>query len=47
MEVQMIINLLNDSSNKESNFGTKKWFVIHSQIAKDIYNQNNSIKFET
>ena len=25
----------------------QKWYVIDSQIAKDKYNQNNSIKFET
>ena len=25
----------------------KKWYVIDSQTAKNKYNQNNSIKFET
>ena len=25
----------------------KKWYVIDSQTAKDKYNRNNSIKFET
>ena len=25
----------------------KKWYVIDCQTAKDKYNQNNSIKFET
>ena len=39
--------MLNDSSNKESKFATKNWYVIDSQTAKDKYNQNNSIKFET
>ena len=39
--------MLNDSSNEESTFATKKWYVIDSQTAKDKYNQNNSIKFET
>ena len=34
METQKIINLLNDSSNQESKFGTKKWYVIDSQTAK-------------
>ena len=47
METQKIINLLNDSGNEESKFATKKWYVIDSQTAKDKYNQNNSIKFET
>ena len=40
METQKIINLLNDSSNEESKFITKKWHVIDSQTTKDI-------KFET
>ena len=47
METQKVINLLNNSSNKESKFATKKWYVIDSQTAKDKYNQNKSIKFET
>ena len=47
METQKIINLLNDSTNEESKFATKKWYVIDSQTAKGKYNQNNSIKFET
>ena len=28
-------------------FATKKWYVIDRQTAKDKYNQNNSLKFET
>ena len=47
METQTIINLLNDSSNEESKFAQKTWYVIDSQTAKDKYSQNNSIKFET
>ena len=47
METQKIINLLNDSSNEESKFATKKWYVINSQTAKGKYDQNNSVKFET
>ena len=47
METQKIINLLNDSSNGESKFATKKWYVTGSQTAKDKYDQNNYIKFET
>ena len=33
--LQKIINLLNDSSNEESKFATKKWYVIDSQTIKD------------
>ena len=47
METQKIINLLNNSSNEESKFATKKWCVINNQTAQDKHNQNNSIKFET
>ena len=47
MEVQKIINLLNDSSNEESKFATKKWYVIDSQTTKGKYKQGNTIKFET
>ena len=46
METQTIINLLNDSSNKESKLTTTK-YVIDSQTAKDTYSQNNFIKLET
>ena len=35
METQKIINLLNDSSNEESKFATKKWYVVDSQTAED------------
>ena len=38
---------LNDSSNEESKFPTKKWYVIDNQTAKDKYSQNNSLKFDT
>ena len=34
MEIQKIINLLNDSSNEESNFATRQWYVIDSQTTK-------------
>ena len=47
METEKIIIQLNDSSNEESKFATKKWYIRESQIAKHKYNQNNSIKFET
>ena len=46
METQKIINLLNDSSNEEFKFATKKWYAIDSQRTEK-YNKNNSIKFET
>ena len=47
METQKIINLFNDSSNEESKFTTKKWYVIDSQTAKRKYKQGDIIKFET
>ena len=37
METQKIINLLNDSSNEESKFATKKWYVRNSQTTKGKY----------
>ena len=46
METQKIINLLNDSSNEESKFATKEWYVIDSQTTKDKYKQGDVIKFE-
>ena len=39
--------MLNDSSNEESKFATKKWYVIDSQTAKSKYKQGDTIKFET
>ena len=42
----MIINLLNVSSDEESKFFQKKWYVIDSQVAKVKCNTNHSIKFE-
>ena len=47
METQKIINLLHNSSNEESKFVTKKWYVIDSQTAKGKYKQGDTIKFET
>ena len=47
METEKIINLLNDSSNEESKFATKKWYVIDSQTTKGKYKQGDTIKFET
>ena len=47
METQKIINLLNDSTNEESKFATKKWYAIDSQTTKGKYKQGHTIKFET
>ena len=47
METQKIINLLNDSSNDEFKFSTKKWYVIDSQTTKGKYKQGDNIMFET
>ena len=47
METQNIINLFNDSSNEESKFATKMWYVTDSQTTKDKYKQGDTIKFET
>ena len=47
METQIIIKLLNDSSNKESKFATEKGYVIDSQTTKGKYKQGDTIKFET
>ena len=41
------INLLNDSSNEESKFATKKWYFIDSETTKGKLKQGNTIKFET
>ena len=38
--------MLNDSSNEESKFTTKKWYVIDSQTTKGEYKQGDTIKFE-
>ena len=46
MQTQKIKNLLNDSSNDESKFATKKWYVIDSQTTKGKYKQGDTIKFE-
>ena len=31
METQKIVNLLNDTDNENSKFGTKKWYVIDGE----------------
>ena len=45
MKTQKFINLLNDSSNEESKFATKKWYVVDSQTTKGKYKQGDTIKF--
>ena len=47
METQKTINLLNDSSNEESKFATKKWYAIDSQTTTGKHKQDNTIKLET
>ena len=47
METRKLIKLLNDSSNEESKFAGKKWYVIDSQATKGKYKQSDTIKFET
>ena len=47
METQKIINLLNGSSNEESKFATKAWYVIDTQRTKGKYKHGDTIKFET
>ena len=47
MERQKIINLLNGSSNEESKFATKTWYVIDTQRTKGKYKHGDTIKFET
>ena len=37
----------NDSSNEESKFATKRWYVIDSQTTKGKYKQGDTIKLET
>ena len=38
--------MLNDSSNKESEFATKKWYVLDRQTTKGKYKQGTTIKLE-
>ena len=47
MKTQKSISLLNDLTNKDYEFVTKKWDVIANQTAKEKCGQKNSIKFET
>ena len=42
IETQKIINLLNDLSNEETKFATKRWYVIESQTTKGKYKQGDT-----
>ena len=46
MEPQKMLNLLNDSSDEESKFAKKNWYVTDSQSAKWKYNLYDSITFD-
>ena len=46
METQKFVNLLNDSSNCLSNFGTKRWYIIDCE-SKENYTKENLINFIT
>ena len=43
METQKIVNLLDNSNNKNSKFATKKWFVFDSE-SKGVYSHEDEIK---
>ena len=47
METQKIINLLNNSSNEESKFGTTKWYVTESETTKGKCKRGDTFKFDT
>ena len=46
METEKIVNLLNGSDNENSNFATKKWYIIDSE-SNGNYPHHNPIKFLT
>ena len=46
METQKIVNLLNGSENDNSNFATKKWYIMDSE-SNGGYSQYDEIKFST
>ena len=46
MATQKIVNLLNGSDNENSNFATKKWSIIGSEL-KGNNSTKNRIKFLT
>ena len=46
MEYQEVINLLDNTQNELSEFGTKNWFEINDK-SRGTYNKGNEIKFKT
>ena len=46
MEYQKIINLLGNTPNQLSKFGTKNWVEINDE-SKGTYNVHSQIKFKT
>ena len=46
MQTQKIVNLLNESDNDNSNFATKKWYIIDSESNGD-YSQNDEVRLLT
>ena len=46
MEYQKIGNVIDDTSNQPSKFGTKNWVEINDE-SRGTYNVNNQIKFKT
>ena len=46
MEYQKIANLIDDTSNQPSKFGTRNWVEINDE-SRGAYNGNSQIKFKT
>ena len=46
MKYQQIINLLDNTPNQPTKFGTKKWIEINHD-SRGMYNTNSQIKFKT
>ena len=46
MEYQEVINLLDNTQNESSEFGTKNWVEINDK-SRGTYNKGNEIKFKT
>ena len=44
MKTQKIVNLLNDTDNENSEFATKKWYIIDSKTT-GAYSPNDEITF--
>ena len=46
MEYQKIVNLLDDTTNQPSKFGTRKWVEINDE-SRGTYKANSDVKFKT